>query len=159
MNFVFLPIVVVLWVFYSLTTPHGALTTYLLITTTVIAAFFFWAGYKRSAAVNNAVLAAATYQNLAPSQQVEVDQQMLSLLVRLRTPINGPNMMVHTARWGWYALAMRELGIPPMGELPSWNIVRNPLTAIRHDDPYVQSTVERLKGKGYPVDMSLFMDD
>lgn len=159
MKFLSLPIVVVLWGLYSLTTPHSALTTYFLIAATVIAGFIFVTGYRRTAAVNNAVLAAATYQTLAPPQQAAVDQQVVSLLARLRTPINGPHIMVHTARWGWYALAMRELGIPPVGELRSWNIVRNPLTAIRHDDPYVQSTVERLKCKGYPVDMSLFMDD
>jgi hypothetical protein len=104
-------------------------------------------------------LAAATFQTLAASDQIAVERRALDILGQLRRRPDGPDMMVHEARWGWYALAMGELGIKPVGELSNWNVVRNPLLALRPNDPYVLSTVDRLQQKGYRVDRTLFEDD
>ncbi|HWI82691.1 hypothetical protein [Ramlibacter sp.] len=123
------------------------------------AAVKFRSGYQRSAAANNAVLAAATFQTLSGSDQMAVERRALEILGTLRRPAQGPDMMIHEARWGWYALAMGELGIKPVGELSNWNHIRNPLLALRPNDPYVLSTIERLERKGYPVNRTLFQDD
>ena len=160
MALIYGPILLVGWVIVLLDAEYRNWAFVLpLLIASAWGALKFRAGYKRSAAANNAVLAAATFQTLTPSDQMAVESRAVDILAQLRRPLDGPDMMVHEARWGWYALAMGELGIKPVGELSNWNLVRNPLFALRPNDPYVLSTIDRLQRKGYPVNRSQFQDD
>jgi len=146
------------WVLYIFGNSQPNWLLILLALAPMILGFRVRSGLRRTAAANNAVFAAATFQTLAPSQQMIVEDRVREILSKLHRPINGPDMMEHVARWGWYALAMRELGIDPIGELPAWNFVQNPLLALRPNDPYLLTTVERVQKSGLPVNISLFED-
>jgi hypothetical protein len=156
--FIVVPCLFIGWVAYFTFSSTSSLPLYFLIPATLLGIGLVRSGLKRAAAVNNAVSAAATFQTLPGPVQHHVEMQAIAILDRLHRPINGLDMMVHTARWGWYALAMRELGIPPVGELRRWNLVANPLLAVKPNDPYVRITIDRLQQKGFPVNPSLFED-
>ena len=50
-------------------------------------------------------------------------------------------------RFGWYALAMAELGIPPAIEEPKWSYVSNPWFAVFPGDSTFKLIFEYLKRK------------
>ena len=57
--------------------------------------------------------------------------------------------------YGWYALAMNELGIPPaVKDYPSWNIVRNPIMAILPGDPKLAGVSRYIKSQ-FGIDVSV----
>ena len=158
MSFSYAPLLLIAWTVYFFGSQRSNWWLLFLIAATIFFINRIRGDLKRTAAANNAVFAAATFQTLSPSEQAAVEQKAVAIISRLGRPVNGPDMMVHTARWGWYALAMHELEIKPIGDLPRWNIVPNPLLALTPNHPYLWSTINRLQKAGHPVDVTLFQD-
>lgn len=154
-----IPVAFIAWVLYFFGYLSTGLGLVVLLFISTIALKRVWTGLHRSAAANNAAFAAATFQTLDFSNQTTVETHALRIMERFgRSSLEGEDFLQHHARWGWYAIAMMELGIPPLDGLPKWNIVRDPLIALTPNDPYLVSTISRMKNLGYPIDKSLFED-
>jgi hypothetical protein len=109
---------------------------------------------KRHAAAMNVVLAKITFDRLSASEQSAVDTKAHEILARLmRRPPTAFN--TETERYGWYALAMAELLIPPVIEQSRWNHVRNPFFAVFVDDPafrLISDYMRRKRGIAIEID-------
>lgn len=151
MNLLQIPALLLAWCIYWLYGGASGWWLALLIVATVFVALKISSGLKRTAAANNLVFAAATFQTLDAAGKAMVEGKVMEIFGRMNMLPGGPNIEVDSARWGWYALAMMELGIPPFKGLPAWNVVPNPFTAIRPSDPYIKSTIERVRELGIDV--------
>lgn len=125
-------------------------------------AIYYWfprfrSWLNRFPAAQNVVLAKYTFNTLSEvdRRRVEVHaNQLVSGL--LRGPFTGFSGEVD--RYGWYALAMAELGIQP--GIPQaiaegkWNYVRNPFFAVLPGDRDLDAVCESLKRK-FGVEISI----
>lgn len=110
---------------------------------------------KRHAAAMNVVLAKYTFEQLSRDQQTQIDEKAHEILAGLmRHPPSDFQTEVH--RFGWYALAMAELGIPPAIEEPKWSYVSNPWFAVFPGDSTFKLIFEYLKRK---YDVEIHIDD
>ncbi len=108
---------------------------------------------RRYSAALNVVLAKVTFERLLPTKQAEVNSKAHEILARLMTrPPETFETEVH--RFGWYALAMAELGIQPAFEEPRWILIPNPFLAVVPGDPAFKRIVKYLKRK-YGIDIQL----
>ena len=101
---------------------------------------------KRHAAAMNVVLAKITFEQLAANKQSAVDSKAHEILARLMRRPPG-TFDTETERFGWYALAMAELGIPPAVDAPKWSHVRNPFFAVCAGDPAFKLISDYMKRK------------
>jgi hypothetical protein len=112
---------------------------------------FLWmrAFSRRREAAINVVLGKATYLALAPDDQSKVSRKAEEILRELMAGrFNGFNSEVD--RFGWYAIAMAHLAIPPVVNdycYPKWYFVDNPFFAILPGDKMVESICRELKNK------------
>ena len=116
------------------------------------------ASTRRTAAAFNVLLGKYTYLTLSPETKSRVEARAKQILFMASDAhlfeFNGEIDM-----YGWYALAMNELGIPPaVQEYPSWNIVRNPITALLPNDPTLANVARYIKSR-FGVDISVSHED
>ena len=124
---------------------------FLLIVAIAIAYFKFKNDLKKTHASNNVVVAAETYRELNEEAQLEVQQRAEVIIRRCGWTSKDIAFENDTQRFGWYALAMAELGIPPVCMLPSWNFVANPWLAVIDGDKQLEvsrTTMDRSKASG-----------
>lgn len=131
--------------------------TWLLITIALAvgawAALKYWGYTKRHAAAMNVVLAKCTFEQLPRDKQAQVEKKAHEILARLMTrPPAEFQAEVH--RFGWYALAMAELGIFPALEERKWNYVSNPFFAVLPGHSSFKVICEYMKRK-HGVDVSI----
>jgi hypothetical protein len=102
---------------------------------------------KRHGAAFNVLLGKYTYSLLNESDKKKVEYRTAEILNQaMRGRFREFNS--ETERYGWYALAMRELGIPPAVEqYPRWNLVPNPFAAILPGDPALTNVSAYMKAK------------
>ncbi len=100
----------------------------------IAAVFVFFrikSGFNKYRAAMNALLAKHTFSVLGPSEQLRVVNQAKQILVAGRA---GDGSMLDRApdreKFGFYALAMAELGIQPALPGQEWSLVRNPFVAL-----------------------------
>lgn len=80
-------------------------------------------------AASNVVFAKYTHAKLNAKQQKAVHDKAKDMVLQSNNKLTG--FANEVERYGWYALAMRELGISSLvPENPSWYPVKNPYTAI-----------------------------
>jgi len=133
------------------------MTTLLLSVLCLVAVYAVWKYLrfvKRHKAAMNVVLAKITFGRLSASKQTEVDLKAHEILAPLmRKP---PEIFkTETHKFGWYALAMAELGIPPAVEQAKWNYVSNPFFAVFPGDSAFKLICEYMKRKhGIEVQLS-----
>lgn len=117
--------------------------------------FRFKVGFDRWKAAHNVVVAAYTYANLSPETQESVRERTEEILLKSGWRGNTRRLeQDQTAMYGWYALAMAELGIAPLALLDTWNHVRNPFIAISAGHKDVVSVASQLK-KATGVEISI----
>ena len=80
-------------------------------------------------AASNVVFAKYTYEKMRKDEQKKVKEKAKSLVLSSSTKLRG--FANEVERYGWYALAMNDLGIPSaVPDNPVWHEVKNPYTAI-----------------------------
>ena len=80
-------------------------------------------------AASNVVFAKYTFEQLKKTEQKKVKEKAKELVLASNTKMRG--FANEVERYGWYAMAMSELGIhSAVPENPVWNSVKNPYTAI-----------------------------
>lgn len=80
-------------------------------------------------AASNVVFAKYTFEKMKKDEQKKVKEKAKALVLASDTKLRG--FANEVERYGWYALAMRELGIPSaVPDNPAWHDVKNPYVAI-----------------------------
>ena len=113
-----------------------------------------WEGTRRASAANNVVAAAATYTTLTAEGKAAIDAQAEAIVRKSNWPEGKPIAYpTELAKWGWYALAMRELGVRPVCLTSHWAVVRNPFTALLVTDTMLDSAVSLAARAGSTVQL------
>lgn len=113
-------------------------------------------GFSKYKAAQNALLAKYTFATLDANSQKRVVDQTKSILSA--GGISGGEERVSRLedreRYGFYALAMAELNIPPALGGYDWQFVKNPFVALLNADAQIQSAKRQLsKSDGVEVDI------
>ncbi|WP_321820854.1 MULTISPECIES: hypothetical protein [unclassified Burkholderia] len=116
--------------------------------------FLRWKKRNRIAgAAFNVLLAKHTFSTMPPDQKKTVEQRAAEILVA--SGARGHEYYDEVDKYGWYALAMNELGInSAIKEYPGWNRVRNPILAIFPGDPALSAASLAIKAR-WGVDVSV----
>jgi hypothetical protein len=109
---------------------------------------------KRNNAANNVILAKHTFSQLSESDRQRVHNHAVEIINRSGGKFT--RFTEETSQYGWYALALAELGIPPaMPGEKDWLYVSNPFIAISPRDPMLKVVSEFYrKRKGVKVEIS-----
>lgn len=123
--------------------------TFLVIFTIVIVVYFlirYVLFVKRFSAAMNVILAKYTFSCLSESERLRVERRAEEILHRLlKGRFNG--YWGEVDRFGWFALAMAELGIQPSVNGERWSYVRNPFFAVSFGDRVFSRICEYMKRK------------
>ncbi len=80
-------------------------------------------------AASNVVFAKYTFEKIKKTEQKKVKARAKALVINSNTKLRG--FANEVERYGWYALAMDDLGIrSAVPDNPAWNKVKNPYSAI-----------------------------
>jgi len=106
--------------------------------------FLRWKKRNRiAAAAFNVLLAKHTFSTMTIDQKKSVEQRATEILTAVGV---DHEFYGEVDKYGWYALAMNELGInPAIKEYPGWNKVRNPILAIIPGDPALSAASLAIK--------------
>ena len=90
--------------------------------------------FTKYRAALNALLAKHTYQDLdlESQQKVRVQTQIILFKGGFRDASQAIEQLGDRERYGFYALAMAELGIPPSLPGESWQYIKNPFVALNN---------------------------
>ena len=126
------------WFWYFIKSTPSTFSLLLLLAMSAAWAVVFWRDVKKVAAANNVIVGGVTFKSLPASLQKEVHERAMQIIRRAGwTGTREPSFSSSVQQFGWYALAMRELGIKPIGMIPRWSVVRNPFTALGPKDAMV----------------------
>lgn len=113
------------------------------------------AGIKRGNIAGNVVAACATFQTLDVFTKEKVIEKTAEIIRRSNWPEEDPiTFPTDVARWGWYALAMRELSIKPVCAMGDWVMVSNPFTAMMVTDSMLDTVIKLAQKEGYRVEIN-----
>lgn len=121
-----------------------------------VSAFTLWVvfriryGLGRAAAAGNVVAAKATFQQLNEKDQNAVHDHSIEVIRRSGwRSAKTPEYKSDLDRFGWYALAMMELGIRPLAIIPAWSVVKNPWFPV--DDSQIETAITLARKCGFEV--------
>ncbi len=135
----------------------------------LVVAIYVWRKIKlaqaRHAAAFNVLLAKYTFSQLSEDDKEKVLDKTMEIIERsgggrvlaraaerYGSPLEFDN---EAEQYGWYALAMAELNIPPaIPDIGVWNLVKNPFFAIAPTDKMFRHVSKYLRNK-YSVDISI----
>jgi hypothetical protein len=101
----------------------------------------------------NVLLAKHAFSRSPPNEQERIALRARELMAGRG---QAAEFQGEVERYGWYALAMKELGIPPgVKGFKDWKAIGNPSTAIGAGDPLLRTAAFLLKKKcGIDVSIS-----
>lgn len=111
-------------------------------------------GFSKYKAAQNALLAKYTFATLDGESQKRVVDRTKDILSA--GGINGADRVSHLddrERYGFYALAMAELNIPPALGGYDWQFVKNPFVALLNAETQIQAAKRQLKSGGIDLDI------
>ena len=109
---------------------------------------------ERHAAAFNVLLAKHAYGLLDEVDQNKVKERAADILKRVM-PRPPTDFNSEVEKYGWYALAMRELGIPPaLVQYSTWHVTRNPFMDVLPGDPAIDGVSRHIRDK-FGVDVSV----
>lgn len=153
--FVLLPLLAVGWYAYVSNKIGGTAFLLCLVVASTLLFFAVRRDFTKAAAANNVVAAAVTYELLGPADKARVHQHAIDVVKRSGwRGSREPSFPDEAARFGWYALAMAELGIAPACILSAWNHVRNPFIAISIGDSNIDAALKLASKAGHSVRLS-----
>lgn len=108
---------------------------------------------KRVDAALNVLLAKNAFSRSSPDEQGRIARRASDLVAERG---HAAEFQGEVDRYGWYALAMKELGMPPgVQGFRDWKSIGNPSTAIGAGDPLLRTAAFLLKRKcGIDVSIS-----
>jgi hypothetical protein len=109
--------------------------------------------FTKYKAALNALLAKHTYQNLdlAAQQKVQVQTRIILFKGGFR---DSAQQLEDREKYGFYALAMAELGISPSLPGESWQYIKNPFVALDNAENQIATAKIHLqKSHGVAVDI------
>ena len=112
--------------------------------------------FAKYRAAINALLAKHTYQNLdlMSQQKVRVQTQIILFKGGFRDSAHAIEQLEDRERYGFYALAMAELGISPSLSDESWQYIKNPFVALDNAEKQIATAKIHLqKSHGVEVDL------
>lgn len=141
------------WQYFSSDHPPKWLL-FLLFGATLVAFFLVRRYFRATAAANNAVAALATWNRMSDKEQATVHEQAIQILRRSGWHSERePDFEDDAARFGWYALAMAELGIAPICLIKQWNLVRNPWREALNPPYYFDTAIALAEKQGHGLTM------
>lgn len=113
---------------------------------------------SRHSAAWNCLLAKATFESMSFEEQERVMDEVRRIMTvgatySHRDPDGSLNIMPESARFGFVALALAHLGIPPVAG-DGWHKVSNPYTAMLRADRELEFARAQLRKK-YGIDVSM----
>lgn len=153
-----IPLVVFGWYKYFSTDSSSMMLLSLVVIASTVVFLMVRSDYRKAAAANNIVAAAATFGVLDGDQRARIHDHAIQIIKRSWRGGREPQFATDAARFGWYALAMAELGIEPVCILPSWNFVRNPFIAIAVSDSNIDTALHTARKQGFDVELSRTLD-
>ena len=113
----------------------------------------FFTSKKQYGAAANVVFAKYTYGKLKKDEQQKVHDRALEMI--LESGVAKRGFATEVERYGWYALAMDQLGIPSkVPENPAWFKVDNPYEALPAGSFLINGVTKFLK-KHYDIDITI----
>lgn len=111
------------------------------------------ASNKRADAALNVLLAKHAFSRLSPDEQDRIALRARDLMAERG---HAAEFQGEVDRYGWYALAMKEMGMSPgVNGFKEWKSIGNPSTAIGAGDPLLRTAAFLLKKKcGIDVSIS-----
>ena len=104
-------------------------------------------------AASNIVFAKYTHSKLTGKQQKDVQEKAKELVLNSNIKMTG--FANEVERFGWYALAMNDLGISSkVPENPAWYPVKNPYVAIMPDSYLIDAVCNSIK-QSYGIDVNV----
>ncbi len=104
-------------------------------------------------AASNIVFAKYTFSKIDAKQQKSVHEKAKQLVIDAKTKHTG--FANEVERYGWYALAMKELGMMSLvPDNPSWHKIKNPYLAILPGN-YLIRAVSSSVNKNYGIDITV----
>ena len=146
------PLVLIGWYGYFSGRFTGMIVLIPLVIASSVMALGVRRGYRKAAAANNVVAAAATYASLTSTLKADVHERTMEIIKR--SPgweKEDPTFSDEAQRFGWYALAMAEMGITPICLIGGWSYVRNPFVAIFSNDSNIDTALMLAKKAGHEV--------
>ncbi|MDH5301944.1 MAG: hypothetical protein OEW58_11340 [Gammaproteobacteria bacterium] len=108
---------------------------------------------QQHAAAMNVIFAKYTFEKLSEEKRNLVREVAKDLVLSSTSKRRG--YVNEVERFGWFALAMNELGIASMvPENPLWNKVKNPYTAIKPGNKLFSAICGVLKSE-YGIDIEI----
>jgi hypothetical protein len=108
---------------------------------------------RRYLAAMNVLMAKYTFERLSHRDQAKVKDQAKAIALQHGLTTQGYDNDV--ARFGWYALGMKVLGIASkLPENPHWYVVKNPSKALKPNDAFL-NTASQLIRKNYAIDLRM----
>lgn len=100
---------------------------------------------KRADAALNVLLAKHVFSRASTAEQERIELRARELMAERG---HGPEFIAEVDRYGWYALAMKELGISPgVKGFKDWKAIADPSIAIKAGDPLLRTAAYLLKSK------------
>lgn len=100
---------------------------------------------KRADAALNVLLAKHVFSGSSSDERERIELRTRELMTERG---HAPEFIGEVDRYGWYALAMKELGIAPgVKGFKDWKAIGNPSTAIKAGDPLLRTAAYLLKSK------------
>ena len=108
---------------------------------------------KRADAALNVLLAKHVFSRTSPDERERIELRARELMAQRG---QATEFVGEVDRYGWHALAMKELGIAPgVKGFKDWKAVGDPSTAIKAGDPLLRTAAYLLKSKcGIDVQIS-----
>ena len=128
----------------------------ILVVTCLVVLFRVKSSFSKYKAALNALLAKYTFETLDPETQRRVVDKMKSILSAggIRNVKDRALRLDDREKYGFYALAMAELDIPPALNAYDWQLVKNPFVALSNADTPIKAAKRQLsKSDGVEVDI------
>jgi hypothetical protein len=142
------------WYYYFQSPTAGGWSLAALIVATWFALSRLWRFHVATQAANNVVAAAATFNTLADPSKSEVHQKAMEIIRRSGWRAErDPALEDDAERFGFYALALAELGVPPVCLIKQWNLIRNPFREALNPSYYFATSLQVAERQGYAVSL------
>lgn len=100
---------------------------------------------KRADAALNVLLAKHVLSRSSSAERERIELRTRELMAERG---HAPEFAGEVDRYGWHALAMKDLGIAPgVKGFKDWKAIANPSTAIKAGDPLLRTAAYLLKSK------------
>jgi len=124
----------------------NSFTIFIIIAIGLFVFFKVTSGFKKYKAAQNALLAKFTFEGLNSETQEKIIEQTKSILSSGGSSSSDDRIsrLEEKVKYGFYALAMAELHIPPALSGYEWQFIKNPYVALLNAETQIQAAKRQL---------------